>query len=75
MSVSCDCCVLIGRVLCVGLIARPEESYRVWCVVVCDRESAIMRRPWPTGGLSCHDEKITNTTLNFKAKKCQQFII
>ena len=48
MSVSCDSCVL-GGVLCVGLIARPEESYRVWCVVnECDREALIMRRPWPT---------------------------
>jgi hypothetical protein len=24
--------VLSGRGLCVGLIARPEESYRAWCV-------------------------------------------
>jgi hypothetical protein len=23
--------VLSGRGLCVGLITRPEESYRVWC--------------------------------------------
>jgi hypothetical protein len=30
--VSCGCCVLSGRGLCVGLITRPEESYRVWCV-------------------------------------------
>jgi hypothetical protein len=29
MSVSCDCCVLSRRVLCVGLITRPEESYRM----------------------------------------------
>jgi hypothetical protein len=28
------CCVLSGRDLCVGLITRPEESYRVWCVWV-----------------------------------------
>jgi hypothetical protein len=34
MSVSCDCCVLSGRGLCVGLITCPEESYRVWCVSV-----------------------------------------
>jgi len=33
--VSCEYCVLSGRVLCVELITRPEESYRVWCVVVC----------------------------------------
>jgi hypothetical protein len=32
MSVSCECCVLSGRGLCVGLITRPEESYRVRCV-------------------------------------------
>jgi hypothetical protein len=25
-------CVLSSRGLCVGLIIRPEESYRVWCV-------------------------------------------
>ena len=35
MSVCCECCVLSDRGLCGGLIARPEESYRLWCVVVC----------------------------------------
>ena len=29
MSVCCECCVLSGRGLCVGLITRPEESYRL----------------------------------------------
>jgi hypothetical protein len=28
----CECCVLTDRVFCVGLITRPEESFRVWCV-------------------------------------------
>jgi hypothetical protein len=32
MSVSCECCVLSGRGLCNGLVPRPGESYRVWCV-------------------------------------------
>ena len=32
MDVSCECYVLSGRGLCVGLITRPEEPYRVWCV-------------------------------------------
>jgi hypothetical protein len=32
MSVCCECCVLLGRGLCDGLITRPEESYRLWCV-------------------------------------------
>jgi hypothetical protein len=30
-----ECCVLSGRGLCDGLITRPEESYQLWCVVVC----------------------------------------
>jgi len=34
MSVSCECCMLSGRGLYDGLINRPEESYRVWCVWV-----------------------------------------
>jgi hypothetical protein len=49
MSVSCECCVLSGRGLCVGMITRPEESYRVW-VSECDREASIMRRPSRTRG-------------------------
>jgi hypothetical protein len=32
MSVSCECCVLSRRGLCDGLVTRPEESYRLWCV-------------------------------------------
>jgi hypothetical protein len=40
MFVCCECCVLSGRGLCDGLITRPEESYRLWRVVVCDRETS-----------------------------------
>jgi len=40
MSVSYECCVLLGRGLCDGLITRPEESYRV-CVCVCVSVSVI----------------------------------
>jgi len=32
--------VLSGRGLCEGLITRPEESYRLWRVVVCDLETS-----------------------------------
>ena len=52
MSVCCGCCVLSGRGLCSKLIIRPDESYWLWCVV-CDVENSWMRRPWPTGRLSC----------------------
>ena len=34
------CCVFSGRGLCDGLITRPEESYRLWCVVACDLETS-----------------------------------
>ena len=51
MSVCCECCVLSGRGLCDELITCPEESYRLWCVIVCDLETSWMRRRWPTGGL------------------------
>jgi hypothetical protein len=33
-------CVLSGRGLRDGLITRPEESYRLWLVVVCDKETS-----------------------------------
>ena len=40
MFVCCECCVLSGRGLCVGLLTRPEESYRLWRVVACDHETS-----------------------------------
>ena len=46
----CECCVLSGRGLCDGLITRPEESYRLWRVVVCDQETSYARR-LPARGL------------------------
>ena len=51
IPVPCACCVLSGSGLCDGLITRPEESYRLCCVLSkCHREASILRRPWPTGG-------------------------
>ena len=41
MDVCCECCVLSGRGLCDGLITRPEESYRLRCVGVCDLEILV----------------------------------
>jgi hypothetical protein len=51
MFVCCACCVLSGRGLCDGLITRPEESYRLWRVVVCDQEASNSRRLKPATGL------------------------
>jgi len=38
--------VLSGRGLCDELITRPEESYQLWCVVVCDLETPRMGAPY-----------------------------
>ena len=40
MFVCSQCCVLSGRGLCDELITRPEESYRMWRVVVCGLETS-----------------------------------
>ena len=44
--VCCECRVLSGRGLCDEPITRPEESYRLWCVVVCDLEISRICAPY-----------------------------
>jgi len=57
MFACCECCVLSGRGLCDELTTRTEESYRLWCVVVCDLETSRMRKPWPALGRSATKKK------------------
>ena len=38
--------MLSGRGLCDELITRPEESYRLYCVVVCGLETSRMGAPY-----------------------------
>jgi len=42
MSVCCEFCVLLGTGLCDKLTTRPEESYRLWCVLVCGLENTSL---------------------------------
>jgi hypothetical protein len=68
MFVCCECCVLSGRGLSDELITRPEESYRLWCVVVCDLETLRMMRPWLAFGRSAtakERKKEINTALDY----------
>jgi len=58
MFVCCECCVLSSRGLCDELITRSEESYRLWCVVVCDLETSRMRRSWLALGRSATKKNI-----------------
>ena len=67
MFVCCECYALSGWGLCDELITRPEESYRLWCVVVCDQETSKMRRPWPALGRSATENKQTNTKIRVVA--------
>ena len=62
MDVCCECCVLSGRGLYDELIIPPEESYRLWPVVMCDLETSWMRRPWPTGAVA--------PKINIKKQTC-----
>jgi len=43
--------VLSDRGLCDDLITHPEESYRLWRVVVCDQVKSKIRRLKPATGL------------------------
>ena len=52
-----ECCVLSGTGLCAGLIARPEESYRLWRVVVCDLETSSRSTPMNPFGPRSHKKK------------------
>jgi hypothetical protein len=47
----CLCGVLSGGGLCVELITRPEESYRLWRVVVCDQETSWYEEAIARAGL------------------------
>ena len=57
MSVCCEGCVLSGRGLCDELITRPEESYRLWCVVVGDLENLVNEEARVHRGLSRQERK------------------
>jgi len=49
--------VLSGRGLCEELITRPEESYRLCCVVVCDLENLKNEEAMALVGSQRHKKK------------------
>jgi hypothetical protein len=57
MLVCCECFVLSGRGLCDKMITRPEESYRLWCVVVCDLENLKNEEAITRVGSQCNNKK------------------
>jgi hypothetical protein len=69
MFVGCECCVLSGRGLCDGLITRPDESYLLWRVVVCDQETSKNEEA------KARYQAVENTTtMCCNAKKTNKYI-
>jgi hypothetical protein len=66
MSVCCEYCVLSGTGLCDELITRPEESYRVWCVLSVIVKPRTMRRPRPLRGCRAIEKKIKQKFIKKK---------
>jgi len=58
MFVCCECCVLSGKGLCDELITHPGESYRLWCLVVCDLENLKNEAFMTLVGSQRHRKKI-----------------
>jgi hypothetical protein len=73
MSVCCECFVLSHIGLCDELISRLEESYRLWCVIVYDLETARIGKPWPALGRSSKDwlkTRSMSTDTNNATSRC-----
>jgi len=63
MFVCCECCVLSGRSLLDELITRPEESYRLCCIVVCDLENLKNEEAMTRVGSQRHRKKKISTNI------------
>ena len=74
--VCCECRVLSGRSLCDELIPRPEESYWLWCVVVCDLETARTGAPYiydiSSLRINQPDRQMSDNTLRTKPRRYQR---
>jgi len=57
---------LSGRGLCDELITRPEESYRLCCVVVCDLETSRIGAPYIYGIISLRVNYLTVILLTWR---------
>ena len=66
--VCCECRVLSGRGLCDELFTRPEESYQLCCVVVCDLETLRM------GALYIYDISRLRVNINWSTRNRQPIL-
>ena len=68
--------VLSCRGLCDELITRPEESYRLWCVVVCDLENLKNEEAMTRVGSQRHSKNEEFNAPSFRSNLLlrQQFL-
>jgi len=74
MIVCCECCVFSGKGLCDELITRLEESYRLWCVVVCDLENLMNEEAMTRAGSQRHRKKIFTSIYILLSKRQFQLL-
>jgi len=63
--------VLSGRGLCDELVTRPEESYRPWCVVVCDLENLKNEEGHDPCWVAAPQEKFRNNKIKSIVFPCR----
>jgi len=73
--VSLECCELSGIVLVVGLITRPEESYRVWCVLWVWSRSPVRWRYDPESGRSTTGKKANYIIIKLQAHQVRIYYL
>jgi hypothetical protein len=66
---------LSGRGLCDELIARPEEFYRLCCVVVCDLETSRIGAAYILYDINNLRVKSTEVRNNFFRASCWVFAV
>jgi hypothetical protein len=75
MFVCCECCVLSGRGLCDELITRPEESYRLWCFVVCDLENLVNEEAMTCVGSQRHKKNLRKVIKTYQLNNIRNIAV
>ena len=61
--------MLSGRGLCDELNTRPQESYRMWCVVVCDLDTSRMGAAYIYIYIYIYIYDISSLSVNMRPKE------
>ena len=67
--------MLSGRGLCDELITRPEESYRLCCIVVYDLETSRMGAPYIYDISRLRVNERWNNKFCYKVVSCWLFLL